>query len=80
MSKAKSDASVIIVVTAAESARVYDIITIMKAAVNGGADVIVIVSETETDSAEAGGVLIEAKAASCKMEDAAAKPTKQMLL
>lgn len=43
-----SDVSVIIAVTAAESARVYGIIAIMKTAVNGGADVIVIISETET--------------------------------
>lgn len=78
MSKAKSAAHVIIVVTAAESARVYDIITVMKAAVNGGADVIVIISETT--SAEADGALIEAKAASYKMEDAAAKLARQMLL
>lgn len=80
MSKARSDASVTVAVTAAESARVYDIITIMKAAVNGGADVIVITSETETASVAADGALIEAKAASYKMEDAAAKLVRQMLL
>lgn len=48
MLKTESDVSVIIAVTAAESARVYGIIAIMKTAVNGGADVIVIISETET--------------------------------
>ena len=69
-----------IAVTAAENARVYGIITVMKAAVNGGADVIVITSETETASVEADGALIEAKAASYKMEDAAAKLARQMLL
>lgn len=52
----------------------------MKAAVNGRADVTVIISETETASAEADGALIEAKAASCKMEDAATKLARQMPL
>lgn len=58
----------------------YDIITIMKVAVNGRADVIVITSETETDSEEADGTLVEATAASYKTEDAATKLVRQMLL
>lgn len=79
MSKAKSDASVIMVITAAESTRIYDIITIMKTAVTGRADVIVIIPETETASVEVDGALIEIKATSCKVEDAAAKLARQML-
>lgn len=52
----------------------------MKVAVNGRADVIVITSETETDSEEADGTLVEATAASYKTEDAATKLVRQMLL
>jgi len=45
------------------SARVYDFITIMKVAVSGRADAIVIISEIKTATVEADGTLIVAKAA-----------------
>lgn len=41
----------------------YDFITIMKAAVSGRADAIVIISEIKTATVEADGTLIVAKAA-----------------
>lgn len=48
--------------------------------ITGGADVIVIISEAETASVGVDGALIEIKATSCKVEDAAAKLARQMLL
>lgn len=63
MLKTESDVSVIIAVTAAESARVYDITATMKTAVSGGADVIVIISERETANVEAGETSVVTEAA-----------------